>query len=90
MSNCKKCLSEEVCRYNDGINLYCKDDYKCTHFKNKADFVEVVRCENCKYGDVSTISKTIDGKENIACYCNLKNVVTDLDNYCPSGERRDT
>lgn len=41
MSVCKNCLSEEVCRYNDGINLYCKEDYECPHFTNKADVVEV-------------------------------------------------
>lgn len=49
MSKCKKCLSEQVCRYNDGINLYCKDDYDCPHFKNKADFEEVVRCKDCEW-----------------------------------------
>lgn len=32
MSKCNECLSEKVCRYNDGINLYCKDDYRCPHF----------------------------------------------------------
>ena len=32
MSNCKQCLCEKVCRYNDGHNLYCKEDYKCPHF----------------------------------------------------------
>ena len=52
-----------------------------------ADFVEVVRCEKCKHGEVSIISKTTDGKERIACYCNVKNGVTDLNSYCPSGER---
>ena len=38
---CKDCLKEDVCRYNDGHNLYCKEDYECPHFKNKADVVEV-------------------------------------------------
>ena len=52
------------------------------------DVVEVVRCEKCKYGDVSTFSMTKDGQEEIACYCNLKKKVTDVDSYCPSGERK--
>lgn len=55
-----------------------------------ADVVEVVRCEKCKYGDVSIISKAKDGEEDIACYCTLKKVVTNIDSYCPSGRRRDT
>lgn len=41
MAECKKCVSEKVCRYNDGHNLYCKEDYECPNFKNKADVVEV-------------------------------------------------
>lgn len=90
MSKCKKCLSEQVCRYNDGINLYCKDDYDCPHFAHKDDYVELVRCGKCRYGDVSTISKAKDGEEEIACYCTLKKVVTNTDSYCPSGRRRDT
>ena len=52
-----------------------------------ADVVEVVRCKKCKHGEVSIISKTTDGKERIACYCNLKNGVTSLDYYCANGER---
>ena len=54
------------------------------------DVVEVVRCEKCKHGEVSIISRTIDGKERKACYCNLKNGVTSLDYYCANGERGDT
>ena len=60
----------------------------CEDFKNKADFIEVVRCKNCKYGDVSTHSKSKDGEEVIACLCRLKKRVTDVDSYCPSGRRR--
>lgn len=56
----------------------------------KADVVEVVRCEKCKYGEVAVFSRTIDGEERKACYCNLENKVTSVDWYCPSGERRDT
>jgi len=55
-----------------------------------ADVVEVVRCQKCKHGDVSIHSLSKDGEEEIACYCNLKNRVTDVDSYCPSGERKDT
>lgn len=53
MSKCKECLSEQVCRYNDGINLYCKDDYECPHYKT-ADVVEVVRCKECIYNEIGS------------------------------------
>lgn len=42
IADCKKCVSEKVCRYNDGHNLYCKEDYECPHF------TEVVKCKNCR------------------------------------------
>ena len=32
MATCKDCLKEDVCRYNDGHNLYCKEDCVCPHF----------------------------------------------------------
>jgi len=47
MSKCRNCLSEEICRYNDGHNLYCKDDYVCPHFKNRSEWVHLP----CKVGD---------------------------------------
>ena len=50
--------------------------------------MEVVRCENCKRGEVCIVSKTIDGKEEIACYCNLTKTVMDIDGYCSSGKRK--
>ena len=91
---CKDCVHERVCNAlcPKGLLPYQSSDYPaevfCLEFKNKADFVEVVRCEKCKYGDVSTISKDRNGEEEIACYCTLKNRVTDLDSYCPSGKRK--
>lgn len=55
----------------------------------EVEAVEVVRCKNCKYGDVGTFSMSIHGQENIACYCELDEAVTDIDWYCPRGERKD-
>jgi hypothetical protein len=94
---CKDCIGYKFCSRgrNGQTNFYGKDvacnnvDILCNDFKNKADFVEVVRCRKCKHGDVATISKSKDGEETIACYCKLKGRVTDVDSYCPCGERRD-
>jgi hypothetical protein len=44
MATCKECLSEKVCRYNDGHNLYCKEGYVCPHFISKYHF-EISKCE---------------------------------------------
>lgn len=41
--DCEPCISYDVC---ENGQLY---ETPCVHFKNKADFVEVVRCKDCKY-----------------------------------------
>jgi hypothetical protein len=89
---CNDCIHYDVCpKPYYGEKLCCNDvEERCENFKNKADFVEVVRCGKCKHGGVSVFSKTVDGEEGTACYCTIKNKVTDKDSYCPSGERSDT
>ena len=82
--SCYDCAHINVCKAYEPEDADCI----CNQFKNKTDFVEVVRCRKCKYGDVSIISKAKDGQEEIACYCNLKKAVTDVESYCPSGERK--
>lgn len=47
MSKCSNCLSEKVCRYNDGHNLYCKNDYVCPHFTDRSKWVHLP----CNVGD---------------------------------------
>lgn len=32
MAECKKCVCEKVCEFNDGHNLYCKEDCECPHY----------------------------------------------------------
>lgn len=39
MSNCDECVCEQVCKYNDGVNLWCKKD--CPRFINKNYFPEL-------------------------------------------------
>ena len=95
---CNDCIHGELCISRTDTIIFNKTEYRdldnvenfCEDFKNKADFVEVVRREKCKHGKVAVFSKTVDGEERRACYCNIKNKVTDIDGYCPSGERRDT
>ena len=79
MSNCKKCLSEQVCRYNDGINLYCKENYECPHHKT-ADVVEVVRCKDCEHYCANYCTRDIKGRTNMF-YMNV-------DDFCSYGERK--
>lgn len=46
MSNCKICFKKDVCRYNDGVNSYCKSDFGCPHYKDRSKFVDLP----CKVG----------------------------------------
>lgn len=46
MATCKECIHNDFCNVDGYIDA---DD--CTFFKNKADFVEVVRCEECRHKD---------------------------------------
>lgn len=95
---CKSCsthkryyLTVEQCRAREKEQPDRKWCFKMRLIDNTstADVVKVVRCGKCKYGDVGVFSKTKDGQEDIACYCNLKKKVTDIDWYCPNGEGRD-
>lgn len=53
-----------------------------------ADVEEVVRCKDCKHGDVNIFACSIDGEEYTGSYCTLKNAVTSLHHYCSYGERK--
>lgn len=80
MAECKRCVSEKVCRYNDGHNLYCKEDYECPHFKNKDDVAEV------KHGEWIINSSYLDVDD---CHCSLCDqiMITGAGirkNYCPN------
>jgi uncharacterized CHY-type Zn-finger protein len=50
---CTKCIHEDLCMSRlskQGYSNYAKKNLiveDCEHFKNKADFVEVVRCKDC-------------------------------------------
>lgn len=48
MATCKDCICYDIlCQHTlqgDELKL-------CEHFKNKEDYVEVVRCEKCEYKD---------------------------------------
>lgn len=85
MSTCKDCLSEKVCRHNDGHNLFCKEDYNCPHFKNKADYVEVVRCRDCIYWDGRGYDGRCEGYHN-----GLIRDYTNYDDFCSYGERNES
>ena len=45
---CMDCLSRFSCS-GALVKMYQEEAEKCPYLKNKADFVEVVRCKDCKH-----------------------------------------
>ena len=84
MATCKECYHEEICDMpiiTDGR----KNADNCNKFKNKADFVEVVRCKDCRY-------KKVVYYQTRAYYCThpesgLKNIDGNTD-FCSYGQRQ--
>ena len=46
MATCKDCLHNEICDILINTNRTINAN-NCANFKNKADYVEVVRCKDC-------------------------------------------
>ena len=93
---CKDCIHYEPC-FSGGVSMWnnieqTKEDC-CSHFKNKADFVEVVRCEECEH------SRKIDGSKcpilSHCIVCECEKILSDgpmiypKTHFCSYGERRD-
>lgn len=89
---CKEnCIHCDVCKrrqYPSMYGLTNPDD--CDNFKNKADFVEVVRCKDCVYCDRCYPVKEINKEATEGWYCNPNRHYVKPDDFCSYGERRDT
>ena len=82
---CKDCLHYEPCsRYGNVAGIVCH------YFKPKSDFFEIVRCENCENGEKYIVSRSKDGVEKEAVFCQVKSRFKGLDEWCRYGERKAT
>lgn len=74
MTLCEKCIHREVCNIRG-----CHDENDeraltyCADFKNKADFVEVVRCKDCEY--YSSVTKYSGEPMHYGYCCNTHDSV---------------
>ena len=87
MATCKDCIYRAMCYKHEHYGK--ENEEPCEMFKNKADFVEVVRCKKCKHGDVGIFEKTKDGQEIWKVYCDVHKRAHNLDWYCPWGVRKE-
>lgn len=84
MATCKECVYFTRCVVL-GVELDIKHnkeaDKNCRHFKNKADFVKVVRCGNCQYSFYISAKDELECRKHNGClkYPN---------DFCSYGERK--
>ena len=74
---CKDCIHEIVCGQDE---VFKYGAYECTQLKNKADFVEVVRCSECQYCCAEYCTRDIKGRTNM--------FYMQPDDFCSYGERK--
>lgn len=85
---CKNdCLHYNVCYYHiDEETPFSVTE--CNNFKNKTDFVEVVRCGKCKHTLTHTCA--ITGTKTLVCVYGTKPLAVLPTHFCGYGERRDS
>ena len=77
MATCYDCIHCGACSDagDKGFSSLKEDVSKCKHFKNKADYVEVVRCEKCIH------SEDYNGR----ILCNKNAHIFDKNDFCSYG-----
>ena len=79
METCYDCIHCDACSDagDSGYSSLKEDASKCKHFRNKADFVEVVRCKDC------------DKPNNDWIGCPyIEHLMPPPNHYCSCGERK--
>lgn len=85
--SCKDCLHNQVCskRQFEESLVYI---FGCVKHKSKADFVEVVRCRDCKHWNcVSGVTEHMGC--DIFCDNHGREYPTNPDDFCSYGERKE-
>ena len=80
------CLNDERTRYYSATISCNVVEKHCDFFKDKTDFVEVVRCVKCKYRVTHTCP--ITGIKTLFCDYGISPVAVEPTHFCSYGERR--
>lgn len=83
---CKDCLHYDVCYHIEHYGRLTETEEPCGGFKNKADFVEVVRCKDCKNYKPQAKSAHWNSEKRYCCRCATVKV-SDND-FCSYGQRK--
>ena len=77
---CNDCIYEKMCE-----SRYEREH--CLSFKDKANFVEVVRCKDCKHCEQVYLCKFKGGEAELAYTCRVIDKRVSPNHYCGCGER---
>lgn len=86
---CKDCIHYDVCEIHDD-NEFPSEEIKkfdCPRFKNKANYVEVVRCKDCEY--YVPLGDAYEHKGKKAMHCWMWAKCTGDNYYCADGMRKE-
>ena len=89
---CNDCIHQYCCKYDRFFGVD-EVENKCNYFKNKADFVEVVRCKDCKHWAKMRYDTLLERSfgdchnDDTPFHCETR-PCTNGDYYCGSGERK--
>lgn len=82
MAKCGDCLYFGCCsKYVDPEETF-PEIGGCHRFENKAEYVKVVRCKDCKSGRVRPYSDDV-------IYCRVMGCAFKAEHFCSYGERRE-
>ena len=87
MANCSGCFNFGECLQHEGTKYYGLDaacnnvEELCENFKNKADFVEVCRCKDCKFVKLMSDGTTYA--------CLKQQAYKKPADFCRDGKRKD-
>ena len=83
MFECEKCLHQEICDQSSRLRWAClMEEQRCSDFKDQFSFVEVIRCKNCRYGEIDDL----DIPNQYLCHYDGESW-NDEDHYCGYGKR---
>ena len=85
MARCTQCLNWDECQF---ISCNWDTDEECYSFRNADDFVEVVRCKDCKYCEHFYPEKLPGKLPREAYYCSPKRLGVSANSYCSDGQRK--
>ena len=95
---CKDCIHRCICKEHERLMLTIDNLYElmyeegvdkfCEHFRNKADFVEAVKCKDCKHWNcVSRVTEHMGC--DIFCDNHGREYPTNPDDFCSYGKRKE-